>query len=89
MQDVISDDAALKNISANVRRLIGDRSFSEIARACCTPDWTCYAATIEKIANGKNMPGAGLLARLAEALGVTPNDLLSQPAAKRRLSKAS
>jgi transcriptional regulator with XRE-family HTH domain len=82
MQDVISDEKAKANIAANVRRLRGDRSFGEVARACCTKDWHAYPATIQQIESGRFMPGSGLLARVAEALGVTANDLLSDPPKK-------
>jgi transcriptional regulator with XRE-family HTH domain len=82
MQDVISDADAKKNIAANVHRLRGERSFGQLAKACSTPKWKAYPATIQQIENGDHMPGAGLLARLAEALGVTPNDLLSEPPKK-------
>lgn len=82
MQPVISDELALKNIAANVRRLRGDRSYGEIARACCTEKWKAYPATIQQIESGRFMPGSGLLARVAEALGVTPNDLLIDPPKK-------
>lgn len=76
---MISDAQAKDNIAANVRRLRGDRSFGEIARACSTEDWHAYPATIQQIETGRHLPSAGLLARVAEALGVTPNDLLSPP----------
>lgn len=76
---MISDTEALANIGANVTALIGNRTYAEIAKACCTADWTCYPATIEKIANAQNMPGAGLLARLAEALGVTTDEIIFGP----------
>lgn len=99
MESVITDEIALANIAANVTRLIDSRTYAEIARACCTGSWTCYPGTVEKVAKGQHMPGAGLLARLAEALGVTANDLLDKPAPPRsargrtpngsRLSRAS
>lgn len=80
---VLSDQQALANIAANVTKYIGDRSYAEIARECTTPMERAYPATIERIAKGKHMPGAGLLARLAEALGVTVDDLLSSPPRKK------
>jgi transcriptional regulator with XRE-family HTH domain len=75
----ISDNQAKLRIAANCRRLRADRSFAEIARACSTDEWKCYPATIQQVESGQHMPGAGLLARLAEALECTPNDLLAAP----------
>lgn len=96
MQDVATiDDAETKaNIAANVKRLRGAKSYSQVARDCCTPTWKAYPATIEQIEKGQHMPGSGLLVRLAEALGCTTNDLVSpppgtpSPSKKRRLSPA-
>ncbi len=84
---MVSDTEAKEIIGENVRRFRGERTYSELARACSTDDWTCYPATVEQVEKGRHMPGAGLLARLAEVLGVTPNDLLTSR--RRKLSKAS
>ena len=84
MQEVLTDDEARGIIAENVRRLRGARSYSEIARACSTDDWKAYPATIQQVENQRHLPGAGLLARLAEALGVTPNDLLTPLRNERR-----
>lgn len=77
---MISDDEAKANIAANVRRLRGTRSYGQIAKACSTKDWHAYPATIQQIESARHLPSAGLLARVAEALGVTPNDLLRRAA---------
>jgi transcriptional regulator with XRE-family HTH domain len=84
MQAVVTDTEALETIAANVRRLMEEKrlTYAQLARDCSIPSegkskgWTAYPSTIEHIAKGENMPGAGLLMRLAEALGVTPNDLM-------------
>ena len=91
MEAVITDAEALANISANVQRLRGDKSYSQLARECSTDDWKAYPSTIEHIDKGRHMPGAGLLKRLAEALGVSTEDLLAPPPgmARRRVAKAS
>ena len=89
---VLTDKQALANIAANVTRLIGDRSYSELARACSTPTDRVYPATIERIAKGKHMPGVGTLARLADCLGVALDELLVQeprPERKKKLEKIS
>lgn len=82
MQVVISDRQAEENIVANLRRLRGDRSYSEIARQCGT-----YPINISRIENGLHFPQPGLLSRLAETLGVTVDELInSQPDKKSRKS---
>ena len=63
-------------------REVSGKSMSQLARAINT-----YPATIERIENEKNMPGVGLLTRIAEALGVKIDDLLLDP--KKILDLAS
>lgn len=70
----MSDEEALKRIAANAKKFRGDRSLSEIAR-----DAKTYPASIRRIEEGQNMPGVGLLTRLAAALGTTIDELLSPP----------
>jgi transcriptional regulator with XRE-family HTH domain len=80
----VSDEQALKNIAANVIRLRGDRSQYWLAKEVGT-----YPANIARIENGENMPGAGLLSRLAEALGVSIQVLLDPPPTSNRGRRAS
>jgi transcriptional regulator with XRE-family HTH domain len=68
---VVSDEDALKNIARNMARLRGEKSYSDIARQVGT-----FPANISKIEKGEHMPGAALLSRIAEALGVTVDHLL-------------
>lgn len=70
----VSDKEALSNIAANVAALRGERSRYWLAKATGT-----YTINITRIENGDHMPGAGLLSRLAEALGVTIETLLKKP----------
>lgn len=86
MPTVTTDKDLQETIAGNVKRLRGERSFSEIAKACSTDDWTCYPATIQQVETCRHMPGTGLIVRLAAALGVSPNEILlaSKPAAIRR-----
>lgn len=83
MSTAITDEEAKANIAANCRRLRGERSLSEIARACCIKEWTCYPATIQQIETGRHLSNSGLLARLAEALGTTTDALLAPPPKKK------
>lgn len=79
----ISDEDALKNISRNMARLRGEMSYSELARQVDS-----WPGNISKIEKGEHMPGAALLARIAEVLGVTVDDLLNNgpPKKTRRAS---
>lgn len=79
---MLTDKQALANIAANVRRLRAGRSKYWLAKAL-----DVHPIYITRLENAENMPGAGLLARLAEALGTTTDALLSMDA--RNLSHAS
>jgi transcriptional regulator with XRE-family HTH domain len=46
-----------------------------------------YASNIKRIEEAETVPGTGLLTRLCEALGVTPNEILGFE--KKELSRAS
>lgn len=80
---MLTDEQAMANIAANVRRLRGERSLSWLAREAGT-----YPINITRVENGENLPGAGLLARLAEALGTTTDALLSIDATKHHTEKS-
>lgn len=69
----MSDEQALKHIARNVVRLRGQRSQYWLAKQCGT-----YPANIARIENEENMPGAGLLSRIAEALEVSLDTLVSR-----------
>jgi len=61
---MIQDEDVLRNISENVRLLLGDRGWSQTELAKRTGD---PLMTISSVVRGKHMPGAGILARIAEA----------------------
>lgn len=77
MSTVTTKSDTLEALAANVRRLRGERSYREIAKACSTDDWTCYPATIQQIESCQHMPNAVVLRRLAAALGCTLDDLFA------------
>jgi len=77
----VSDEEALNNIAKNVAALRGERSRYWLAKETGT-----YTINITRIENGDHMPGAGLLSRLAEALGVEIERLLQKPNRPRRAS---
>lgn len=80
----MTDKQALRRIAQNVKRLREEKGWSMGRLAREIKD---YPATIKRIEDEENMPGVGLLTRLAEALQVTMNDLLADP--KNSLANAS
>ena len=68
----VSDKETKQVLGSNLKRLRGDISFAELGRRCKT-----CATAIKEIEEGKRMPGAGLLTRIAEALEVQVEALLS------------
>ena len=70
----MTDQQALKVVAANLRRFRLDRglSLAELARLADT-----YPSNIKRIEDRDSMPGIGMLTRIADALGVTVNDLLA------------
>lgn len=91
MQEVVTDKTTLANIAANVARLRNGKSYSQLARDVTIAEDRAYPATIERIEKGQHMPGAGLLKRLAEALGTTADALMESPSPspRKNLSRAS
>jgi transcriptional regulator with XRE-family HTH domain len=75
----VTDENALKHIAANVARLRGDRSLYWLAKEADT-----YPSNIQRIERGETMPGAGLLSRIADALGVSMQALVDPPRNKHR-----
>lgn len=71
-----TNDEARKIIGRTIRKLRGDMSLGEVARACSTEDWKCYPSAIQEIESGERMPGMDFGHRLAEVFGVTLNDIL-------------
>lgn len=80
----VSDDEAKLNIAANLLRLRGAKSYSQLAREVSTQEERIYPATIERIEKMRHMPGVGLLSRIAEALGVSVDTMLSEPSKSGR-----
>lgn len=74
----VADEEVLRNIARNMASLRGDRTYSELSRQVGT-----YPANISNIEKGKHMPGAGLVSRLAEALGVTADYLIRHGSDKK------
>lgn len=79
----MTDQQALRRISRNLRQFREEQglSMSALARAIGG-----FPSAIQRIEDGNNMPGVGLLTRLAEALGKSMDDFLEEP---KVLSRAS
>lgn len=73
MSTVITDEQALDNLSRNLKQTLADREMSQADLARITGDGEM---NISRYVRGIQMPGAGVLARLAEALDVTADELL-------------
>jgi transcriptional regulator with XRE-family HTH domain len=73
MQDV-TDHQATEVVSANLKRLRGDMSYSELGRLAGTS-----AGAIRDIEIGDRMPGIGLLTRIADALKKPISEFLKTP----------
>lgn len=78
------DKKLLEYISANLTRLKDERGLSYKAIADMTGD---PVMTIHNAIIGKNMPGTGVLARLAEAFGVSVDELIQKPTRQRKVEK--
>lgn len=70
----MTDDEATAVVAANLKRLRGDMSYSELGRLAHTS-----AGAIRDIEIGERMPGIGLLTRIAEALKKPLSEFLKKP----------
>lgn len=71
---MITSDKAKSNISANVRRLLNERNMSQADLSRVTGD---QPMRLSYCIRGVQEPSASFLARIAEALGVSVDDLLA------------
>jgi transcriptional regulator with XRE-family HTH domain len=79
MNTVLTDNEAKSAISANVKRLLGERGMSQAELARATEEST---ARLSQMIHGQKLPSAAFLARIAEALAVAADDLLAIPGKK-------
>lgn len=85
----VTDQQALERISENLKRLRGELSLGEVARGSGT-----YPANIQRIERAENMPGVGLLTRIARYFRVSVDFMLAQHdndefAPREKISNAS
>jgi transcriptional regulator with XRE-family HTH domain len=79
-------DKTYTTIAANIRRHLGDMSYSEWARRADD-----HPMTISRVVRGESAPGVQVLLKIAEGLGCTLADLLKgveKPPRKRRRKKS-
>lgn len=81
-----TDNDAKKFISENIKRFLDEREMSQTALA---DKIDAPLSTVNPIVRGLVMPGAGIFGRIADALGVTTDDLLARPSHKRHTRQAS
>lgn len=76
---MLTDAEVLENLGANIRRLLDDRGWNQTELVGRTRE---NHATISRIINGKQMPTAGIVARIAEAFDVSADRLVQAPPQK-------
>ena len=74
---MVSDHEAKENVAENVSRLLEQNGISQSDLARATNE---SPMRISLVVRGIHQPTAGFLARLAEALGVSADFLLNDPA---------
>jgi transcriptional regulator with XRE-family HTH domain len=86
MPDVIDENTALQNIAANIVRRLEELGWSqgELARQSGEKPMT-----ISRMVNAQHMPELPTTANVADALGMTIDALMSEPAKKVRISNGS
>ena len=82
----MSDDQTLKNISTNLRRLLAAHEVSQNGLAREIEE---SPTRINQYVQGKKMPGAGVLTRIAEFFSVSTDELIGHTVAKRRRKKSA
>ncbi len=78
---MITEAVAKANISRNLKKILGERVMTPYALAKATGE---PQNTVYRIVRGENEPGTVLLARMAEVLECTVDDLLSDPPEENR-----
>lgn len=82
----MSDKTTLKNIAKNLRRLLADNGISQNGLA---RDIEESPTRINQYVQGKKMPGAGVLSRIAERFSVTTDEIIGLRTAKQGGKKSA
>lgn len=75
MSTVLTDKQTLRNLSRNLRSLLESREMSQADLARASGE---VEMQISRYVRGIQMPGAGVLSRLADALDVRADDLIRE-----------
>lgn len=72
----MTDEQIKRHVSANLQRILAEQDISpyRLAKDLGEPLNTMY-----RIVRGDNLAGAGILSRIADRLGTTVDELISQP----------
>lgn len=84
MDTVITDDELKANISENLNRILDQHGMSRYVLSKKTGE---SEQTIKNVADGLHVPRSGILARIAEAVGVSVDDLIKHPKPIRKSGK--
>ena len=83
MSTVVTDSEAKTNIATNVKRRMDELGMSQAQLARATGE---NEVRISSVVRAVHLPSGGFLARLAEALRTSIDDLLDTPPRKSRRS---
>jgi len=86
MSTMTSNEEVATNIGANLRRILEEKGWSQIQLSRETGD---PHMTIVNAIRGQHNPSAALVGRMAEALGVTTDELIAPPPSPRRKKRKS
>lgn len=82
----VDDNTTLKNIAKNLRRLLATHKLSQNGLAREIEE---SPTRINQYVQGKKMPGAGVLSRIAERFSVTTDEIIGLQTAKRGGKKSA
>jgi transcriptional regulator with XRE-family HTH domain len=86
MSTVITDLDAKNRIAENVARLLAERGMSQQKLADETGE---NKMMISRVVNKKHVPGIGLISRIAEAFGISIEELLADSSRLQRKTRRS
>lgn len=85
----VTDEEAKANIAANIRRLLAEREPPENQQKWLAEKSGESEMRISLYARGEKMAGAGVLTRIAAALGVSVDELVDDPPPENRRRRRS
>lgn len=72
----VTDDETKQNIAANIRRMLHQLGLSQNGLAHAIDE---SPTRINQYAQAKKMPGAGVLSRICEQLGLSLDEIIAPP----------